>query len=1214
MYDEGVRVSPSVHSQHSLNARLLRFRSQPDSEDAYALAEDLLHAERYADARSVVSLALPKDRDDAALLVLEARAYMLERDLIRAQSALLRAIKAEPGLQSAYRYLGEILLKRGDPARAQKTLRRALKLLPDDAEASQLLDRAEYLAEAANDSLEALPSPLDSVLDSVPAAGNAAPEPSAPPASNHPEAALAQAAEPPRDTEPTRGPPDPDVELVQVTPKGTPARPRREDEPTSQYRRFRRGTTGAEGTAPSAAPASAGASVPPPLPQQRTAPPRTPLPLSAELSQPQQSPLPVPATAAQAKTPKPPQAPAGPNAGEQSARDATSHRARARSEEPAPRTSADGPALRASARARDAAPLRNQAYGKRLSDFASLRRDEQSSRPGYSAPRTAHSASERSHEPEALGGGGAVGAEASGREALAQSAPDAPADADEALEVIQKLGLFEDPSTAPAMWADRSEVPVRGQRLRGALLWLWSITLLLCVAGYFGWNELVRRRHAAAAELVAQAGELMLRGDHEALVDAERMLRLAREQHPASTQISERALVLQEQRVLDDAEGDMAALRSAYTRAHAAELSGPSMPLADLLLSAAIHDAAGRDRAASQVLAQAAGDAQMLYLLGRAEQRLGHEAAAAHLEAAAVANPKLIPAQLALAEQAYDRGERAAALRLLDTATKAAPTQLRVQLFRMLVSADDVEPQKLRQELNGLAQALRKGGSIDQALASLVRARLARRAGERAAAIKAVEAAAQSGVAVARVLAWVAQDAQALMNLPLAQQVASRALSLAPENPSYRRILARILVERGAGQQAFVLLAGLPGDDIEVQTLKAQAALLADEPELLRAALQALPEVALGKGDIDVRLASLRVRIETRLEPTKAVIDRARALVRSAQADPDALLALAEAALAMHQPKLTQSALKQRSALVPDAADTQILLGRAARMSGDEQDAEAAFQKALSLSPGHVEAQTALASLLLDRGDLAAADELYRQLATRDETALVGRLGRAEALLGLGKADDAQVQLEAVPEPLQGTVAFREVAAKLMLARGEVGEALKLLRPLSAEQPTRASLRALYADGLLAATQLSAAADEYSAALQLDAELPEALLGRAEVELRSKKTKDALATLDRAARSLRQRIRPPAVQARRLVLRGQTLLQRKKRGDADAAVNAFREAVDLPGAPADVFYFLADALGNKDKAAAREAAQRYLELAPDGAYRQRAQRMLGAAR
>lgn len=785
-----------------------------------------------------------------------------------------------------------------------------------------------------------------------------------------------------------------------------------------------------------------------------------------------------------------------------------------------------------------------------------------------------------------------------------------PADAERVLAVVRQLGLFEDPSAQPAAWVERTDVEVPGQRVRGALAWLWGVSLVLCVAGYFGWNLLVERRHEAAAKKVAQARELMSQGDHAALVDAERLLRMAREQHPASVAVSEEALYVQLQRVLEDGERDTAALRSAYARAQASHVQGPSLALANLLLSAAVSDAGGRDRALAQVLTEAKGDARTLYLAARAEERMGLDSAGAHFEAAA-ADAKLIPAQLALAERAYERGERAAAMRVLDAAVAAAPDQLRVRLFRMLVAADDLEPDKLRQDLNGLAEPLRKGNSIDRALASLVRARLARRSAAPAAAQQAIQAAAGGGVEDARVLNWLAEEALAIGNSLLAQQLASAALSLAPERMRSRRLLARILVERGAGPQAFVLLASLPAADAEVQVWKARAALLSNDPELLRNALAALPQATGKKADSDVQRAALRLRIETQLDPSKAVLDRARSLAHAAPTDPDALLALAEAALALHDAKLAQSALKQRALLLPEDVQAQTLLGRSLRMGGDAEGAEAAFRRALSLRAGYVEAQSALAALLLDRGQFEQADALYRELALHDETALSGRLGRVEALLGQGKVADAQVQLEAAPEAERTTAAYREQAAKLALTRGEVAQALKLLAPLSEELPKRASLRTLHAEALLAAAQLSAAADELDAALALDAELPEALLGRAELQLRANKTTDALATLTKAEVAMRERVRPPTLTARRLSLLGRTLLQRKKRGDAAAAVRALREASQQAGAPADTYFYLGEALSaDKDKAGAQAAYKRYLELAPNGPYRQRAHRAI----
>lgn len=134
-----------IPGTHLLNARLLRYRSRPEGEDARALAQDLLQAQRFGDARGVAVSALGEDGEDAGLLVLEGRAWLMERDLLRAQAALVRAVRADREFAEAYRWLGEVLLARGDAPRALRALEKAVSLNPDDAEALALREHARAL-------------------------------------------------------------------------------------------------------------------------------------------------------------------------------------------------------------------------------------------------------------------------------------------------------------------------------------------------------------------------------------------------------------------------------------------------------------------------------------------------------------------------------------------------------------------------------------------------------------------------------------------------------------------------------------------------------------------------------------------------------------------------------------------------------------------------------------------------------------------------------------------------------------------------------------------------------------------------------------------------------------------------------------------------------------------------------------------------------------
>jgi tetratricopeptide (TPR) repeat protein len=150
----------------------------------------------------------------------------------------------------------------------------------------------------------------------------------------------------------------------------------------------------------------------------------------------------------------------------------------------------------------------------------------------------------------------------------------------------------------------------------------------------------------------------------------------------------------------------------------------------------------------------------------------------------------------------------------------------------------------------------------------------------------------------------------------------------------------------------------------------------------------------------------------------------------------------------------------------------------------------------------------------------------------------------------------------------------------------------------------------LYGDALYAAEQVNPAAGAYEAALAIDAELPEALLGRAEVHLRAERPGEALELLDRAKASLATRLRAPEARARMLTLFGHAYVQRAKRGDLEAARDALRQAIAL-SPPAEAYFWLGEAVAGKITPEAAAALKHYLELEPSGPYAARARRSLG---
>jgi tetratricopeptide (TPR) repeat protein len=465
-----------------------------------------------------------------------------------------------------------------------------------------------------------------------------------------------------------------------------------------------------------------------------------------------------------------------------------------------------------------------------------------------------------------------------------------------------------------------------------------------------------------------------------------------------------------------------------------------------------------------------------------------------------------------------------------------------------------------------------------------------------------------AGASEGRLLAMVATEARREGAFGVAQQAATRAVQASPVSVAYRVLLASILVERSEGVPALTLLAGLPKDQLVLDVMRAKASLSADDHEAQRAALTALQ--AGPKHDAaSVEITALRLRLQAALDPGEHLLREARSLLHRAPGDPESLRAVGEVALALHEPAEALSALESLCKLLPRDADAQHLLGRARRMSIDAPGAEVALRRALELVPDHQGALGTLAALQLDVGRYAAADDLYQRIAMRDP--LTGRVGRAEALIGLGRLADAQSQLSGLPENQRGIDIVREVGARVALAAHHPGEALTLLRPLVEGEDRRSTTFVVYGDALFAADQVDAAAGAYDAALGIDPELPEALLGRAEVQLRAQRFKEALEFLDRAKVAVPTRLRPPSVRVRMLTLYGHTYVDRAKHGDYAVARDLLREAVQDPSVPPDAHFWLGEALGGRKTAESAAALKRYLELQPEGPYAARAKKALG---
>lgn len=1153
---------PAFMSGENLDARVLRFRNDPGSETAGSLALALLGADRAREALEVAGVHLRAHPQDTAMLVVAGRAWMARGDLLRAQKTLLQAARAGGSSAEPYRWLGEVLLRRGDPERAEKVLSRAKKLGASGAEVDRLHERAQRLAKIAGGAEQA-----PTKERTVPDQGFYDDE---------------------DDDEPTKVAQDLSRRLAEA------GDPFAEEEPTAKRRAFDEAPTSVPKPPPRTKTARARKRVPLKKRPRPPQPPPAESPFSYGMGQP--SPFDdvpamddpfddatkpadrLPSAAPKGLAPSPLPRPSNPPAPTPQPQPA------APPVPPAPEPAAPDPFHVSVAKSE----RESDGFGDMLADALE---------PGLSD--TVEPGSPPPLEPD-MGSG-----ELAGREE----------NVDRILAMLKEQHLFEPPDSEGMVWAagkDARKLRHKGTKIAIPLGVMWVVGLLLAGGGYFGYLKWVEHQEAEAAAKIAEAQTDALRGDHRDLVDAERLIRQARELHPLDDVGPELLLMVHSQRALEDGSFEPAYLRPTVERARTQQIGGARTVAAQAIIALASGETEDGEAQMASALQSGADDAHVLYVIGRLEQRQGNPDALEHLEAALAAEPGLAAAGIAKAETLADDGQPEAALEALDAVLARYEDHLRATLWRTYLRADEEEPEPALAQLAAFDERMEEGAPTDKVLLALTRARLYRRLGRTEDAEAAVAAAGAAGATEPRLQALVATSAQALGQLARAQTAAMAAVSSAPMITEYRLLLAEILLERRDGLRALRVLGPLSNDDPSVLALSAEAALLVGGQDTLAATVEALQTyLDAHSEDASAKMKALRIRVAVRMGSAADVLADARALARDNEGDPDAGLALADAAIATGNARMAQSALEDVVAAAPENAEAFYLLGRANRLAGDADESEVALRRALELQPTHTEARSMLGQLLLDSGKYEEADTLYSELTSRvgrsnsgRSFSLIGRLGRVQALLGQGKLDDAKVQLENVRREDRELAIAQVVTARVAIADGNPGEAVAALRPLaSGEDASNPEVIALFGEALYAANQVRAAGEAFERALEIDGGLPEALLGFAEVLARGGKMRDAAEILERAEASLEHRVRPPRFTARVLTLRGRIAVEN---GDDAAARRLLRQAIESEVAPADAHFWLGEALAGSDSPAARESYERYLEVAPAGRLARRA--------
>lgn len=121
---------------------LTAWRSNPDAEHTIALCSYLGATQSEDLVREVGARAEAWHQEDGEVMLAVGRMYLDAQLLTEAQTALVAAGKASGRDARPFRYLGEVLLRRGDALRSEKVLARAVQLGHSDPETRLWHDRA----------------------------------------------------------------------------------------------------------------------------------------------------------------------------------------------------------------------------------------------------------------------------------------------------------------------------------------------------------------------------------------------------------------------------------------------------------------------------------------------------------------------------------------------------------------------------------------------------------------------------------------------------------------------------------------------------------------------------------------------------------------------------------------------------------------------------------------------------------------------------------------------------------------------------------------------------------------------------------------------------------------------------------------------------------------------------------------------------------------
>lgn len=216
-------------------------------------------------------------------------------------------------------------------------------------------------------------------------------------------------------------------------------------------------------------------------------------------------------------------------------------------------------------------------------------------------------------------------------------------------------------------------------------------------------------------------------------------------------------------------------------------------------------------------------------------------------------------------------------------------------------------------------------------------------------------------------------------------------------------------------------------------------------------ALQSAPE-PMPDSLFDEAFAALPQELFFRGE-TSSALELAAAIESRIKNDVPKLLRLAEFYLVIENGSETRRIALAAISLDESAAAGYQLLGLANRLDFMLEESEAAFQKAVELSPGSAAARRGLAEAKRSLGKAGEAVPIYRSILADDPDNAAAATGLVLALMESGPVSEAEKALNELLEKTPSNVILMGTAAYIYSARGEAAKAEQMARRAIAAEP-----------------------------------------------------------------------------------------------------------------------------------------------------------------